>query len=85
MTLEYTIAVPEFWDSQAINFHRNDSSWCANNALKELEYVMSDERESCVCGRCEFEYVREATEDDDRECGLDRDIGERRPPPSPSR
>lgn len=34
---EYTVLIPEDWDQHMIEFHRNESSWCANNGLHEIE------------------------------------------------
>jgi hypothetical protein len=43
------IEVPHFWDKESIEFHRNDSSWCAHNSLAELkEYGNRDG--GCLCG-----------------------------------
>jgi hypothetical protein len=62
MTIEYVTKVPEHWDTDGIDFHYNDSSWCASNALNELAAI--NNRGVCVCGHAKFEFVREATEDD---------------------
>jgi hypothetical protein len=61
MTVEYPVEVPADWDSHMIEFHRNDSSWCASNALNELEELYGCENfDSCMCnGSTKFEYVRE--------------------------
>lgn len=34
---ELEIEVPHHWTKDDVLFHRNDSSWCANNALDELD------------------------------------------------
>ena len=58
MTVVYEVDVPNHWDEDSIEFHRNESSWCASNAIREL-----DERfgggDECMCCRAEFEFVRE--------------------------
>lgn len=88
MTMEYVIAVPEDWDVSNIEFHRNESSWCANNAREELtkmfEYIEKSREEvvnpdgttshgndvPCLCDRTQFEYVREATPEDEYANGV---------------
>lgn len=72
MSLEYVVAVPEDWDAGSIEFHRNDSSWCSNNAQEEVELLFKHvlDREECLCNRMTFGYVREATEEDEDACGV---------------
>jgi hypothetical protein len=73
MTIKYVIDVPEAWDESNIEFHRNESSWCANNARQELlelfDYV-DKAGGSCLCDRVQYKYVREATENDEKDCGV---------------
>jgi hypothetical protein len=72
MLIEYVIEVPESWDDDQIEFHRNDSSWCAGNAASELEKLFEymEKRGDCPCMRVKYDYVREATEDDEDACGV---------------
>lgn len=58
MTVEYEVSVPADWDRNMIEFHRNDGSWCADNAISELEAI-SDE-DNCLCPITKFEYVKES-------------------------
>lgn len=58
MTIAYPIEVPASWDEDQINFHRNRSSWCADNALGELDALSDDDH--CLCNYAVFEYVEEA-------------------------
>lgn len=60
MTVEYDIDAPVHWDQAQIEFHRNDGSWCADNALDEL--AAQSERAGCLCPHTRFEYVREMGE-----------------------
>jgi hypothetical protein len=60
-TIEYIVEVPESWNQHDIEFHRNDSSWCTNNMVKELDELCLN---NCICHRTEFSYIREATQDD---------------------
>lgn len=57
MTVEYDIEVPAHWDANQIEFHRNEGSWCADNALKELEDAFGEN--GCMCGAAKFEFVGE--------------------------
>lgn len=60
MTVEYEVEVPASWDAEAIEFHRNDGSWCANNAISELDAIFGAEDAECMCGAARFAYVGEA-------------------------
>lgn len=60
MTTEYEIDVQESWTKENIEFHRNDSSWCATNALDELVAIYQDSETKCMCPSTSFEYIREA-------------------------
>jgi len=46
MVVEYDIKIPNFWDKDNVEFHRNESSWCADNALDELKRLV---KEDCMC------------------------------------
>lgn len=70
MTVEYVISVQEDRDRDSIEFGLNDSSWCASNAIDNLESQFGD-HSPCMCDAAEFEYVREATEEETREAKLD--------------
>lgn len=72
MTIEYVVDAPESWDADAIEFHRNESSWCAGNAAGELEglFARLKKRDGCPCNRVKYAYVREATIDDEEACGV---------------
>lgn len=50
--IEYEIQVPYFWDSCDIEFHRNESSSCADSMIGELEAL-----EGCLCSHVTFEYL----------------------------
>lgn len=55
MTVEYEVEVPASWNAGDVEFHRNESSWCADNAMGELEKLAG--REGCLCGVTHFEFV----------------------------
>lgn len=53
-SFELEIDVPHYWGKEQLEFHRNESSWCASNALGELEKAFPEDGE-CPCGsfKCE--------------------------------
>ena len=58
---EIEIEVPAFWTARDIEFHRNESSWCADNTIDDVKKFM-DKRESkggCLCGAFQAAYLRE--------------------------
>ena len=59
VTLELPCVRPESWLPYEIERHFNDSSWCQSN----LSGLIDDLR--CLCGDAQFEYVREATIEDE--------------------
>ena len=67
ITIDFVDSVPENWDKDVIDFHYNDSSWCASNILNMLE-----ERNNfrCLCDVASFEYLRDATEEDEEKWGV---------------
>ncbi|MDO8414146.1 MAG: hypothetical protein Q7S51_10205 [Gallionellaceae bacterium] len=60
MIVEYDIEVPAHWDKNKIESHRNDGTWCSNNALDELKNL-SDEQ-GCLCNVMEFECLSDEGE-----------------------
>ena len=56
--------VPESFSPGGIEFHMNDSSWCASNIIDELQ-AMFGTNERCLCNHFEGTYIREATEKDE--------------------
>ena len=67
LTIDFVDNVPENWDKEVIDFHYNNSSWCASNILNRLE-----ERNNfrCLCDVASFEYLRDATEEDEEKWGV---------------
>ena len=55
MIVEYEVNVPARWDRTNIEFHRNDGSWCSDNALEELRKLSKEN--GCLCPVMEFQYV----------------------------
>lgn len=62
MTVDYVIEVPANWDKHMIEFHRNDGTWCANNALDELAELTEEDEGTCMCSGTHFEYLGGDTE-----------------------
>lgn len=54
---------PCFWTVEQCVFHKNESSWCMDNALEAIKWSDEsaerrvDEHEGCVCGLLEFRYA----------------------------
>jgi hypothetical protein len=42
------IEVPWHWTQEDIEYHRNASSWCADNSIEELEKAAKEH--TCLCG-----------------------------------
>lgn len=64
MTIEYVVAVPEFWTPEQLEFHRNEGTWCALNGLAEIDNL-HERTGDCFCGRTTYKYLREATAEDE--------------------
>lgn len=63
--VEAVVDVPADWDEHMIEFHRNESSWCADNFWARLEeWERPDQGPSCFCGISTFKFVRDATQED---------------------
>jgi len=64
--IDYEIQVPADWGKYQIEFHRNESSWCADNALEEMKAY--GEAHGCLCGHIKYECLS-----DDGEAFLSED------------
>ena len=51
-SFDIEIDVPYFWTADNIDFHRNKSSWCADNALADIEAHQAalEQAGNCLCG-----------------------------------
>jgi hypothetical protein len=71
---EFTVTlvrrVPEDWDAHMIEFHMNDSSWCAGNLIHEMKEIDGDD--NCLCANVSGRLVREATKEDEEVYGVTR-------------
>lgn len=61
MTVEYTVQEPASWDAHQIEFHRNEGSWCASNAIDELTRF-EEEKGDCLCSYATFKYIEDVGE-----------------------
>lgn len=62
------VDIPHFWDKDDFEFHRNEGSWCANNAIAEIQAMIPTETiESplgnvemgpCLCPRFEAKFLK---------------------------
>lgn len=60
MTVDYEVEVPNHWGRHDIEFHRNEGTWCADNALRELGDVAR--QVGCLCAVTTFEYLEDASD-----------------------
>lgn len=66
--VEITIpkVVPVYWTKHEIEFHMNDSSWCASNIVNDLERMdeADEDNRHCLCNDFTGEFLRDATAED---------------------
>lgn len=55
-TFELEIKIPHHWDAHRFECHRNDGTWCADNAIGELEELKTHDS-GCLCNRFTAEFV----------------------------
>ncbi len=60
MIVEYEVVIPASWEKENVEFHRNEGTWCAGNALDELKKV--DEEDGCLCQRTKYEFIEKIGE-----------------------
>lgn len=68
--IRMVVSVPELWDAEQINFHYNESSWCADSLLNLIE-GRRKQVSACLCNITSAEFVRDATEEDEDIFGYD--------------
>jgi hypothetical protein len=59
-TVEYEVEVPHGWDKDAVEFRYNESTWCADNLVDELQAYVDEMRKGdrrCLCSSTEVEYL----------------------------
>ena len=64
MIVEYDRYCPADWDKDMIEFHLQDSSWCATNAIDEIKEFAKDSKRAdevddypCICEIAKFDFV----------------------------
>lgn len=69
VTIELIREIPEDWEPSMVDFHLNESSWCASNIVSDLQQLVEDKKESgggrCLCSQFSGSFVREATAEDE--------------------
>jgi hypothetical protein len=65
----FTREDPYFWTPADCEFHKNESSWCADNALNEIDWLRTEDAEeiermlqseivNCSCRLLDFRFSR---------------------------
>jgi hypothetical protein len=72
VTIKVVRTVPENWDQEMVEFHMNESSWCFDNIVDELDLAADKVRikraeDGCclLCSLATGRYLGEATADDE--------------------
>lgn len=55
MVFEFEDKVPSYWDDHLVDFHYNDSSWCANNITDIIDNI--SEKDGCICNHVNFNMI----------------------------
>lgn len=50
ITIDLPMKFPEDWNDRSIEFYLNESSWCSDNFIDELEQY--SEEHGCICSIC---------------------------------
>jgi len=64
--------VPADWDESMVNFHLNESSWCADNIIEDINLYINSKNQGapCMCGTFCGKLLRDATEEDLKDTDL---------------
>ena len=69
--IEVDVRVPHCWTTEDIEGHRNESSWCADNAIDDIEaHIRADATDDCLCPRFKAEVVTVLDDTPTRERGV---------------
>jgi hypothetical protein len=76
MKIQYVVSVPVDWNTELIEFQRNDGSWCSVNDVRLIaEQAAAAPKNHCnTCARTSFRFVREATAEDMEEMGYNGQV-----------
>lgn len=58
-TYEIDLRVPHHWRKQDFEFHRNESGWCAENAIDDIEEHLHKAGHNCACYVFHAEYIED--------------------------
>ncbi|WP_146193121.1 hypothetical protein [Maritimibacter sp. 55A14] len=74
-TIERVVSVPEDWEPQMIEFHRNEGSRCSDCDITEMKEMLDrmEAADLCTCNMIETTYLREASENDESACAWPQD------------
>lgn len=65
LIVEYEASVPKHWDAEQVLFHRNGSSWCLTNALRDIETAFpsddEDDEPGCICSHAKHDVFDDDT------------------------
>lgn len=56
-TFTLEVDIPHDWDAEMFEFHRNDSTWCADNALDDIEEFKTKVGASCLCAMMQAKFL----------------------------
>jgi hypothetical protein len=59
VTFTYEVSVPSVTNKEKFEFHRNDSSFCADNTLEDLEAYSGEI--GCLCGSSKHTYIEDTS------------------------
>ena len=54
-TINIPMNFPADWEKHTIEFHLNESSWCCDNLIDELEEYSREN--GCICSICEAKVI----------------------------
>lgn len=57
-SFEVELNIPYHWSPMRFELHRNESSWCASNAIRELASLYEN-NDSCPCSGFDAEFLGE--------------------------
>jgi hypothetical protein len=77
-TFEWYCTVPESWDEDFIEFHKNECTWCADNVVESESFrrmpppfsVDTAGEGRCLCGTLTFRFLRDATPEEADRIGV---------------
>lgn len=66
VTMRIPRVVPASWDAGLVDFHLNDSSWCADNIGDDLTQYLAAKNDDapCMCGTFSGKFLRDADAND---------------------